>query len=210
MIARILLFTFVLLPNAFAIENFHEVSPGIYRGARPHLAGLEELGRLGVRTVINLQGGETELIQWDTILRWIMPGELPRAIRNERLAVEARGMKFLNFPMSAVLQVTPEREINVLAALDALVDPANHPVFIHCQFGNDRTGLIVALYRVFHQGWHPDQAHAEMVEKGHSGVTGTVITAAMDEYFFRKTGALFFSERLSPAHVGAELRRQAN
>ena len=40
-------------------------------------------------------------------------------------------------------------------------DPANRPVFVHCRLGRNRAGVMVALYRIVHQGWTPHDAYAE-------------------------------------------------
>jgi hypothetical protein len=47
-----------------------------------------------------------------------------------------------------------------------LTDPANRPLVIHCQHGADRTGAIVALYRVVVQDWSKADALREMDEGG--------------------------------------------
>ncbi|MBC7739269.1 MAG: protein-tyrosine-phosphatase, partial [Candidatus Saccharibacteria bacterium] len=38
---------------------------------------------------------------------------------------------------------------------------------VHCHHGADRTGLIVALYRLIAQGWSRDAAIAELIEGGY-------------------------------------------
>lgn len=38
--------------------------------------------------------------------------------------------------------------------------------FIHCEHGQDRTGLVVGCYRVLKQGWTKDDAWAEMMQHG--------------------------------------------
>ena len=45
-------------------------------------------------------------------------------------------------------------------------DPSLQPVYVHCTEGVDRTGLIIALYRVIEQGWAPKDAHDEMMAHG--------------------------------------------
>lgn len=174
---------------ATSIKNFHQVSPGVYRGARPFSAGLHELSKMGVRTILNLQGGDGDVLWFTPLIRVMQPGELPRAIQNERRLAVDLGMTFLNFPTNSFLSVDATRAEGIQKALAALADPANHPVFIHCEFGKDRTGLIVALYRVFHQGWSAHAAHNEMVALGHSGVNG-FFTSALDDYFFEATAAV--------------------
>ena len=46
-------------------------------------------------------------------------------------------------------------------------DPANGPYLIHCQHGADRTGTMVAMYRMVIQGWPKDKAIDELVNGGY-------------------------------------------
>jgi len=55
----------------------------------------------------------------------------------------------------------------VLQALRIMADPANRPLLIHCQHGADRTGAMVALYRVVVQNWSKADAIREMNEGGY-------------------------------------------
>ena len=41
------------------------------------------------------------------------------------------------------------------------------PVLIHCQGGSDRTGVMVALYRMAFQGWDLEEAKNEMMSHWH-------------------------------------------
>ena len=59
----------------------------------------------------------------------------------------------------------PEDE-NVVKFLQVLRDPKNRPVFVHCQHGADRTGLMVAIYRIAVQGWSRQDAIQEMTQGG--------------------------------------------
>jgi tyrosine-protein phosphatase SIW14 len=47
-----------------------------------------------------------------------------------------------------------------------MADSTNYPIFVHCQHGQDRTGVIVALYRIFYEQWTPQAAHDEMMNMG--------------------------------------------
>jgi protein tyrosine/serine phosphatase len=51
-------------------------------------------------------------------------------------------------------------------ALGALADASSYPIFVHCKKGLDRTGVVIALHRVFDQGWSPQDARAEMYALG--------------------------------------------
>jgi protein tyrosine/serine phosphatase len=55
----------------------------------------------------------------------------------------------------------------VLKALRIMVDPRNRPLMVHCRHGADRTGAMVALYRVVVQGWTREQAVREMDDGGY-------------------------------------------
>jgi protein tyrosine/serine phosphatase len=51
-----------------------------------------------------------------------------------------------------------------------MADPANQPVFVHCKLGKDRTGIVVAAYRMKVEGWPFTLAESEMESFGFNGV----------------------------------------
>jgi protein tyrosine/serine phosphatase len=59
----------------------------------------------------------------------------------------------------------PEDE-DVVKFLRIATTPALQPVLVHCQHGSDRTGTMVAIYRIAVQGWTKAQAIDEMVNGG--------------------------------------------
>jgi len=56
----------------------------------------------------------------------------------------------------------------VMRALKALVDPANQPVLLHCRHGADRTGTVIAAYRMIVEDWSAEDAIEEMREGGYN------------------------------------------
>ncbi len=50
--------------------------------------------------------------------------------------------------------------------LSLVSDPANHPAFVHCKHGSDRTGMMCAIYRVAMEGWSKDRAIDEWTKGG--------------------------------------------
>jgi tyrosine-protein phosphatase SIW14 len=140
--------------------NFSQVSPALYRGGRPDAPGIQSLVRLKVKTIVDLEDDD-------------------EAIASEKTWAAAAGIKFVSKPMNG-LERPSDGEVNdILANIN---DAANQPVFVHCMQGRDRTGLIVALYRVFSENWTPKEAHDEMMALGFNS-----ILLAMNHYFEDKT-----------------------
>jgi protein tyrosine/serine phosphatase len=121
------------------LPNFHRVNEVLYRGGQPKQGGLRELARLGVKTVVNLRDDD----------------ERARAEGEE---ARAEGLLYFNVPLGR-LGRPPEAEVErVLRLIDA---PENQPVFVHCRRGADRTGVVVAVYRMTHEGWTAGRAQEE-------------------------------------------------
>ena len=118
------------------LSNLGRVAPGVYRGAQPLPEGYRSLKAMGIRTVVNLRTRHTE-----------------------KAAVEVAGMRSIEIPISTTSTIDPEA---VTRALSAITDPANQPVFLHCAQGRDRTGVVVAVYRMEIDGWSHAEAEAEM------------------------------------------------
>lgn len=129
---------------AQGIRNFHEVTPWLYRGGQPTGEGLELLKNAGIKTVVSFRWGK-------------------KTIAAEQAAVEKLGMKFISLPMYywrlPGLEITEE----FLSIVD---DRSNWPLFVHCFHGADRTGLLLAIFRIKRQSWHVDEAYREMKAKG--------------------------------------------
>ena len=119
--------------------NFGQVSTGLYRGAEPGERCLAHLAKLGIRMVVNLRDEE------DTSDR-------------EQSEAVTLGMRYLNIPMSGIERPSVAEVQQVLTVIRA---SENQPVFVHCKRGRDRTGVIVAAYRMVHEGWAAERAVQE-------------------------------------------------
>lgn len=172
------------------IPNFHKVSDGIYRGANPidkaGVAGIKALADLGVRTIIDLQGGDLDGSWFGAVANWAMPepGEQPDMIATEQKAAEAQGIKFVNLPLDSHAVIDQKEAGYIQQALAILSDSTQQPIFIHCEHGADRTGLVIALYRVLHQGWLVKDAVTEWQNDGHTAVSA-LVTGDLDKYFYQ-------------------------
>jgi uncharacterized protein (TIGR01244 family) len=118
------------------LPNFHQVDDHVYRGAQPTPDGFKNLAQMGVKTIIDLRGSE-------------------HSVADEKRVVESAGMKYVSIPMRGMATPTDEQ---VLSALKIMNDPASGPVFVHCRRGADRTGAVVACYRIGHDHWDSGKA----------------------------------------------------
>lgn len=132
-------------PGTDGLPNFGRVNAGLYRGAQPDKLGIETLVRLGIKTIIDLR----------------MPKE---ARPTEAKEAYAAGITYTNLPMRGLTRPTDEQVAKVLS----LVETAPGPIFIHCKRGADRTGAIIACYRIKHDGWTGEQALKEAKQYGMS------------------------------------------
>jgi protein tyrosine/serine phosphatase len=173
------------------LPNFKSVNDFIFRGGRPTAAGLSHLHDYGVKTDIDLQGGDLNLSDplLVNFMKWWEPGETEKAIAQEKQNAESAHLNFVNLPLSSLIPVTEVEDLLVDQVIDLMADKSAQPVFVHCEHGWDRTGLVVALYRVKFEGWSADDAHAEWVANGHSGV-GAYFTGNLDKYFYKKVAKI--------------------
>lgn len=120
------------------VDNWHKVSDELYRCAQPSAAGMKELQAFGIASVVNL-----------------------REIHSDRDEAAGSDLVLLEMPVDT-FGLTYERLVEVLAAIVA----APKPVAVHCWRGSDRTGSVVAAWRVAIEGWTPEAALDEMVAGG--------------------------------------------
>jgi tyrosine-protein phosphatase SIW14 len=128
------------------IQNFHQVDENVYRGAQPSAKGFQYLSKLGVKTVIDLRDAHARS-------------------RSEELAVTAAGMKYVNIPMTGLI---PPTDAEITKILGILEDGKPGAVFVHCKRGADRTGAVMAAYRIDHNGWDNNRALSEAQADGMS------------------------------------------
>lgn len=121
------------------LPNLSKVNENLYRGGQPTEAGIGELKRLGIKTVIDLRDNDD------------------RARKEEGWA-RAAGLRFINLPLSNWF--SPDDK-DITSIIEQIGSQENQPVYVHCKRGADRTGTVIAIYRITHDGWTGDQAKAE-------------------------------------------------
>jgi len=143
--------------------NRHEIAPGVWRSAQPLPYQISRMARQGLRTVVNLRGGQSY-------------GSLPLEVD----ACERHGIAFETF----VLRSRAIPSIEDVRAAAALFRRLDAPVLFHCKSGADRAGMMAALYLALHEGRPVAEARRQLsLAYGHfsRGPTG-VLDAFFDAY----------------------------
>ncbi len=126
------------------LPNFHQINENLYRGGQPTAEGIRRLATLGIKTIITFR-------------------EMREKVRREKEIAEENGLRFINLHLSNWL-ATKDEEIH--AIIEVIRNPELQPVFIHCKRGADRTGTIVAVYRMMFDGWTAAEANREAKTHG--------------------------------------------
>ncbi|MGZ3426943.1 MAG: fused DSP-PTPase phosphatase/NAD kinase-like protein [Polyangia bacterium] len=155
---------FRVLSSPRGPDRFAQVTPSLYRGGQPTAAQLGLLRELGVRTIVVL-------------------ADDPPVVRAETEAATHLGLTVHSHPFSGLSEPDP-------ALLRRVVDElrvAGSPVYVHCRRGRDRTSLVMALYRVWVQGWDPAEAwRREALDFGHGGLRA-IFFRKLDRTYARLT-----------------------
>jgi tyrosine-protein phosphatase SIW14 len=122
-----------------------QVDNNLYRGARPTSRDdFADLKEIGVETILNLEGGF-----WG----WIDGNQ------TEDLALANQfGITQLHLPMGALW---PPVDEDIYLALD-IIAKRKAPLYVHCLEGRDRTGIVIAAYRMQYNGYTYEAAKSEM------------------------------------------------
>ncbi len=121
-----------------SIKNWYRVDADVFRSEQPTRAAFEEMRAKGIRTIINLR----------------------HDLSDESLT-SGLGFGLVEIPIRA-WGFSEDDIVKVLKAIQA----APKPVLVHCQMGSDRTGVVIAMYRIVFQGWTKEDALAELEDGG--------------------------------------------
>jgi len=121
------------------LDNFYRIDPLLYRSAQPDAAAMNELEALGIRRILNL-----------------------RQFHSDDDEAKGTSLRLHRVPMNAG-SITEEEVVSALK----LIGSSKDPVLVHCWHGSDRTGTVVAMYRLVFQGWSREAALDELVNGGY-------------------------------------------
>jgi protein tyrosine/serine phosphatase len=122
------------------LPNLGCINEKFYRGGQPEKDGFQQLQQLGVDIVVNLREGH-------------------EGHKEEKAALESLGIRYVAIPWAGL---DYPKNKDVATFLRLLRDNPDKRIFVHCRRGAERTGVMVAAYRMAFQGWTPEQALEEM------------------------------------------------
>ena len=137
-----------LRPNSWAtpiisanFDNWYKVDDLVYRSEQPGDEDFLELSRFGIKRILNLRNFHSD---------------------NDEMKISEIPMTLYRVPMQAE-DITIDE---IVAALNA-IKAAKTPILVHCWHGSDRTGTVIAMYRILYQGWLREAALDELINGGY-------------------------------------------
>lgn len=135
-----------------SIQNFCQVTPNIlWRGAKPDTDGAAWLVEQGVRTIVNLELLHDDKAAFEQV-------RLGDNGKFELIYYRVRDWEPL--PL-----IAPKLSDNHVAHFLAIMSQAPKPIYVHCRSGQNRTGVMVAAYRVIIEGEDDNDAMAKAIEE---------------------------------------------
>ena len=134
-VALVIMCSFLLVSSTESSwpTNYNVVSDDLSRSGQPDRKEMKQLEKMGVKTILNLR--------YRINNKW----ELKKTgLKEVRLKLKAQDLSF-------------EDMVNALT----MIRDAEKPVLVHCLHGSDRTGCVVACYRMVFQGWSREKAIEE-------------------------------------------------
>ena len=121
------------------LPNLHRVTDNIYRCAQPTAEGMRAAEKLGIKTIVSL-----------------------RAFHSDDDEIKATKLKVERI----YFNTWHAEDEDVVRFLKLVTNTNAGPILVHCQHGADRTGTMIAIYRMTVQGWNKEDAIREMTEGG--------------------------------------------
>jgi tyrosine-protein phosphatase SIW14 len=138
------------------IPEFGEVTPTLYRGGQPKKGGFEALAKMGVQIVVDLRGDRD----------------------GERQEVTQLGMEYVSMHW----QCSFPKDRTFADFLTLIRKSPGKKIFVHCRVGDDRTGMMIAAYRMAEEGWSAERAKKEMVDYGFGFAHRRLICPRLADY----------------------------
>jgi tyrosine-protein phosphatase SIW14 len=122
-----------------SLQNLFKVDDYLYRSEQPDAAALKELEAMGIGFIVDL-----------------------RNTCDDKNEANGTHLILKREPINT-WTISYQEVVNALR----LIVSCDKPVLLHCKHGSDRTGCVVAAYRIVKSGWTKEEAIKEFVEGGY-------------------------------------------
>ena len=119
------------------VHNFYKLNDSIYRSSQPCKKAFVELSQLGFKSVLNLRKDHSDQID------------------NTPLQLYEVRMNASHFT-----------DAEIVSTLKILLKSPK-PIVVHCMYGADRTGVVLAMYRIIFENWTKQMAIDELMNGGY-------------------------------------------
>ena len=136
------------------VPRFGQATENLFRGGQPSEEGFENLAQFGINIIVD--NGSSE--------------------KDKKLARKL-GMRYISIPWICLFP----KDAVFARFLKIIEENPDKKIFVHCRFGDARTGMMIAAYRMKEQGWSADKALREMQSYGFKG-TRTLACPGLTRY----------------------------
>lgn len=120
------------------LNNFFKVDEMLYRAEQPRTKEMVALQQFGIKTILNL-----------------------RLLKDDKFEARKTSLELRHVSVNTLKMSYEE----ILKAIK-IIDKSEKPILIHCLHGSDRTGVVVAIYRMVKQDWTKEAAIDEFKHGG--------------------------------------------
>ena len=108
-----------------------KVDDTLYRGSRPSKYDFSKLKDLGISTIIDLSVEEQDI--------------------DEEEYAKNYGMNYVSMPVDGFTNIPKDDQLKMFFNIIKQAKEQGEKVFVHCLYGEDRTGLMVNFYKLFYK-----------------------------------------------------------
>lgn len=128
----------------YANANLYQVDKQLYRSEQLIADDIPIIRKQGINTIINLRFFDRD--------------------DNHRQFTD-KNLTLINYPL-LTWAIKPEQLAKILYEIEQQ-KKLGKKVLVHCYHGADRTGIVIAMYRIIQQGWTIQEAKQEMMQGGY-------------------------------------------
>lgn len=115
-------------------KNLYKINDSIYRSEQPSKEGMQQLQELGIKTILNFRNHHNDK---DEVAK--------TNLISERIALNTNKITYADIVQSL-----------------KIMQKAKKPILLHCLHGSDRTGCMIAAYRMVYNNYTKQQAISEL------------------------------------------------